>query len=96
MTSNTRVRTSEALTGTQEAAVLLADAIEASPPLYRLRIIYLGWASQPAPPDTSGYEGEASRAAVQSGVDRATATARRGVASSGYSLGPPIYTGPVM
>ena len=53
-------------------------------------------ASKPAPLDTSGYEGEASRAAVQAGVDRATATARRGVASSGYSLGPPIYTGPVM
>ena len=31
-----------------EDAVERADAIEASPPLYRLRIIYLGWAAMAA------------------------------------------------
>ncbi len=51
-------------------------------------------ATQPPPPDAT-YEGEASRAAVQAGVDRATGSARRGVASSGYSVSGPIYTGPV-
>lgn len=38
---------------------------------------------------------DTSRAAVTAGVDHATDVARRGVGMSGYSLGPPVYTGPV-
>ncbi|MGI5816655.1 MAG: hypothetical protein ACOX9R_01015 [Armatimonadota bacterium] len=45
------------------------------------------------PPDATDFG--ASRAAVQAGAERATDVARRGVGMSGYSLGPPVYTGPV-
>lgn len=47
------------------------------------------------PPTAATFDGDASRAAVTAGADRATDAARRGVGMSGYSLGPPVYTGPV-
>ncbi len=46
-----------------------------------------------APPPGVRAFPDPSRAAVTTGVDRATDAARRGVGMSGYHLGPPVYTG---
>ncbi|MFW6155736.1 MAG: hypothetical protein ACOC7J_00340 [Armatimonadota bacterium] len=48
--------------------------------------------TQAPPPEEIDRMGGASRAAVRSGVEQATGTARRGVGMSGYSLGPPAFT----
>lgn len=69
-----------------EATLIGAGGIEGS----------RGATSAPPPQLSATYEGDASRASVQAGTERATDAARRGVGMSGYSLGPPVYTGPVM
>jgi len=47
-------------------------------------------ATQPPPMDSATYEGDASRASVQSGASHASDVARSGVGMSGYSLSGPM------